>query len=84
MRSHYTPRSSRLPIPGDSPVLDKYDPDQHKHDHLREYPRDVKPPYLTDREWEAIRIQPGQMLEFPEWDGKCTSDCCKEPDRDLH
>lgn len=81
MRSYdVTPRSP-LPIPGDNAVLDKYDPDQHKHDDVRPRPRDEKPPYLTDAEWEQIRIKPGEMREQSEWDGRCHASCC-EPRKD--
>lgn len=79
MRTHDTPQGSRLPIPGDNPVLDKYDPDQEKHrEEMGLPPRDEKPSYLTDREWEHIKIQTGQMQEPSAWDGECKGDCCKE------
>lgn len=85
MRMHDAPHGSRLPIPGDNPVLDKFDPDQENHrEGLNLPPRDEKPPYLNDREWEHIRIKPGQVREQSTWDGKCNADCCKEPDRDLY
>lgn len=86
IRFHDQESRSTLPIPGDAINLTKYHPDQQKH---RDYwvargqllPRDVKPDYLTDAEWDQIKILPGEMEEYPDWDGNCTADCCREVDR---
>lgn len=76
---------SPLPIPGDISFRGKYDPIQeegHREKHgLR--PRDMKPPKLSDEEWELIRIKPGEMLEpEPPWDGECKGKCCQAVDND--
>lgn len=72
---------SPLPIPGDNPVFGKYDHEQELHREIHKdqlSPRDVKPPYLSDEEWEAIKILPGEMdPPKPEWDGKCKGPCCE-------
>lgn len=85
MQFHDPAPSSRLPIPGDNPWVPKFHPDQHKHDDLRPRPRDEKPPYLSDAEWEHIRIKDGEMLpdETP-WDGTCQGPCCVRSPEDGH
>lgn len=71
------PLSPRHKVPGDNPCLDKYDPDQDKHrTYLSIHPRDERPSYLTEKEWDEIKIRDGEMRERTEWDGKCYGECC--------
>lgn len=86
MRFHGDDIRSSLPIPGDISFRDKYDAIQEEG-HREEYglrPRDVKPPYLSNEEWDAIKILPGEMADpEPEWDGSCKGPCCEVSSDDL-